>query len=151
MYARLIGELTGTTVSKRQRFQRLSIEWHAFLAFLLPSTVNTSFGPRKRVMPIDLTGNAKRIRWRGLRTVNAIIQLRAIYGEQAEFWGAQQVGIHAILRGESLVVIIMLIGGGKSLMFILPAAYNNAGLTIVVVPLLSLRQDLLRRCELARL
>lgn len=42
-------------------------------------------------------------------------------------------------------------GGGKSLMFILLAACDNAGLTIVVVPLLSLRQDLLRRCELAGL
>ena len=41
------------------------------------------------------------------------------------------------------MVIIILIGGGKSLMFILPAAYNNAGLTIIVVPLLSLRQYLL--------
>jgi superfamily II DNA helicase RecQ len=102
-------------------------------------------------MPMDLTGNAKRIRWRGLRTVNATTQLRAIYGEQAEFWGAQQVGIYTILRGESPVVIVMPTGGGKSLMFILPAACDNAGLTIVVVPLLSLRQDLLRRCELAGL
>jgi superfamily II DNA helicase RecQ len=151
VYARLIGELTGTTASKRQRFQRLSIEWHAFLAFLPPSTVNTSSRPRKHVMPMDLTGNAKRIRWRGLRTVNATTQLRAIYGEQAEFRGAQQVGIHTILRGESPVVIVMPTGGGKSLMFILPAACDNAGLTIVVVPLLSLRQDLLRRCELAGL
>ena len=50
----------------------------------------------------------------------------------------QQVGIYAILRGESLVVIIMLIGGGKSLIFILPATYNNTGLTIIVIPLLSL-------------
>jgi superfamily II DNA helicase RecQ len=37
------------------------------------------------------------------------------------------------------VVIIMLIGGSKSLIFILPATYNNAGLIIVVIPLLSLR------------
>jgi superfamily II DNA helicase RecQ len=37
------------------------------------------------------------------------------------------------------VVIIIPIGGGKSLIFILPAAYNNAGLTIIIIPLLSLR------------
>jgi superfamily II DNA helicase RecQ len=36
------------------------------------------------------------------------------------------------------VVIVMLIGGSKSLIFILPAAYNNAGLTIIIIPLLSL-------------
>jgi superfamily II DNA helicase RecQ len=36
------------------------------------------------------------------------------------------------------VVIIILIGGSKSLIFILPAAYDNIGLIIVVVPLLSL-------------
>jgi superfamily II DNA helicase RecQ len=45
----------------------------------------------------------------------------------------------------------MPIGGSKSLIFMLLAAYNNAGLTIVIIPLLLLRQDLLRRCELARL
>ena len=37
------------------------------------------------------------------------------------------------------MVIIMPIDGSKSLIFILPAAYNNIGLIIVVVPLLSLR------------
>ena len=36
------------------------------------------------------------------------------------------------------MVIIMPIGGGKSLMFILLAAYNNIGLIIVIIPLLSL-------------
>ena len=49
------------------------------------------------------------------------------------------------------MVIVMLIGGSKSLIFILLAAYNNAGLTIVVIPLFFLRQDLLRRCKLASL
>ena len=41
VYARLIGELTRTTASKRQRFQRLSVEWHAFLGFHPRSTGST--------------------------------------------------------------------------------------------------------------
>ena len=41
VYARLIGELAGTTASKRQQFQRLSVEWHAFLGFYLHSTRST--------------------------------------------------------------------------------------------------------------
>jgi hypothetical protein len=151
VYARLIGELAGTTASKRQRFQKSSTEWHAFLGFLPHSTASTSSKARKHVIPVDAAGNAKRTRWRGLRTVDATTQLKAMYGEQAEFRDVQQIGIHAILHGKSPVVIVMPIGGGKSLMFMLPAACDNAGLTVVVIPLLSLRQDLLRRCELARL
>ena len=151
VYARLIGELTGTTASKRQRFQRSSTEWHTFLGFLPPKTASTSPGARKHLTPIDPAGNAKRIRWRGLRAVDPAAQLKAMYGEQAKFRGVQQIAIHEILHGKSPVVLVMPTGGGKSLMFMLPAACDNPGLTVVVVPLLSLRQDLLRRCELAGL
>ena len=40
-------------------------------------------------------------------------------------------------------------GGGKSLLFMLPAASSNAGVTIVIVPLNSLRDDLMNRCKKA--
>jgi superfamily II DNA helicase RecQ len=43
-------------------------------------------------------------------------------------------------------VAIMPTGGGKSMLFILPAWAVPGGTTIVVVPLILLRQDMARRC-----
>lgn len=63
VYARLVGELAGTTASKRQRFQRSSVEWHAFLGFLPRSTTSTSSRARKHIIPVDATDNAKRIKY----------------------------------------------------------------------------------------
>ena len=47
--------------------------------------------------------------------------------------------------GDSPILAIMPTGSGKSLSFILPASYEFSGTTIVVVPLLALQQDVLRR------
>jgi superfamily II DNA helicase RecQ len=41
-------------------------------------------------------------------------------GKTAEFRGVQEEAIAAIVRGESPVVTVMLTGGRKSLLFILP-------------------------------
>jgi superfamily II DNA helicase RecQ len=53
----------------------------------------------------------------------------------------------AIQDGASPVVAIMPTGGGKSMLFMLPAYAAPGGCTIVVVPLLSLRADLMARCQ----
>ena len=45
---------------------------------------------------------------------------------------------------------IMATGGGKSLTFMLPAFCERemgGGMTVVVVPLIALRQDMMRKCE----
>ena len=43
------------------------------------------------------------------------------------------------------VVVILPTGAGKSLLFMLPCTLPNAGITILVMPLVALRGDLLRR------
>jgi superfamily II DNA helicase RecQ len=43
---------------------------------------------------------------------------------------------------------VMPTGGGKSMLFMLPA-WVSGGLTVVVVPLIALRQDLQKRCAVA--
>lgn len=52
----------------------------------------------------------------------------------------------AIMRQKSPVVVIMGTSGGKSLLFMLPALCST-GLTVVVVPLVSLRGDMKDRCD----
>ena len=54
--------------------------------------------------------------------------------------------MRAIQQGVSPVVVVMPTGGGKSILFMLPA-WVGGGLTVVVVPLIALRQDMVVRCE----
>ncbi|KAM7210419.1 P-loop containing nucleoside triphosphate hydrolase protein, partial [Rhypophila decipiens] len=53
----------------------------------------------------------------------------------------------AIVRGESRIVQVAGTGEGKSLSFMLPAFCSPDGVTVVVVPLVALREDLHRRCQ----
>jgi superfamily II DNA helicase RecQ len=43
------------------------------------------------------------------------------------------------------VIAILPTGAGKSVLFMLPCSFPSAGVTVLVVPLVSLRGDLLRR------
>lgn len=54
----------------------------------------------------------------------------------------QKAGLEAITNRVTRVMIIIRIGGGKSLFFIVLAASSREGVSIVVVPLISLREDL---------
>jgi superfamily II DNA helicase RecQ len=74
-------------------------------------------------------------------------QLKRIIGIEAEFRGVQREAIDAITAGESPVVAVMPTGGGKSLLFILPAFAEQGGTTVVVVLLIALRGDIKRRCQ----
>lgn len=51
------------------------------------------------------------------------------------------------MAGESPVVTVIRTGGEKSLLFILPAYYSRNGITVIIVPLIALRQDMKRRYE----
>jgi superfamily II DNA helicase RecQ len=68
--------------------------------------------------------------------------LQKIAGQGAEFRGLQQVGLEAITNRATRVMIIMRF-------FIVPAASSKEGVSIVVVPLTSLREDLRDRCSKA--
>ena len=50
------------------------------------------------------------------------------------------------MRQKSPVVVVMGMGAGKSMLFMLPASYST-GVTVVVVPLVSLRGNLMDRCD----
>ena len=89
-----------------------------------------------------------------MRTFNVNGALERIVGAGAQFRGIQEPVIKAIMRGESPIVSIMGTGAGKSLLFMLPAmcsaqdrGSSTAGMTIVVIPMISLRQDIQRRCQ----
>jgi superfamily II DNA helicase RecQ len=68
-------------------------------------------------------------------------------GKTAEFRGVQEEAMAAIVAGESPVVAVIAIGGGKSLLFMLLAWVEQGGTTVVVIPLIALRGDMMRRCK----
>lgn len=64
-----------------------------------------------------------------------------------QFWGVQDPAMQAIQQGESPVVAVMPTGGGKSMLFIVPAFAAPGGTTIIIVPLVALQADMMRRCQ----
>lgn len=144
IYARGIMELSGEVASKRYKFRASSQAWHQFLGFDSVSV----HGSTKRKVPFDQEMEQRQIsRWKRLRTVDLQSQLLAMMGSDVSFRGIQEPAIESILAGESPIVAIMGTGSGKSLLFMLPAWCDSSGTTVVVVPLISLRQDMQERCQ----
>ncbi|KAK1047302.1 hypothetical protein LTR74_017781 [Friedmanniomyces endolithicus] len=86
-----------------------------------------------------------------LRKVNLEAKLREMMGSMAELRGQQKQGLQAIMRREPRVLMVMKTGGGKSLMYMMPAHCSVEGVTVVVVPLRSLQEYQGRRCKQAGL
>jgi superfamily II DNA helicase RecQ len=72
--------------------------------------------------------------------------LERIVGPSAQFQGIQKAAIDAVMGSAPWVLGVMGTGGGKSMIFMVPAAWERAGTSIVVVPTVSLRQDMQREC-----
>ena len=76
--------------------------------------------------------------------------LRNVLGdEEATFRGEQQGDALVLVSdGRKDGLIVFPTGSGKSMMFLVPAAMNKTKICIVVVPLVALADDLMRRCTL---
>ncbi|OGE46603.1 hypothetical protein PENARI_c169G02057, partial [Penicillium arizonense] len=76
-------------------------------------------------------------------------EIQRIIGGNSELRlrGVQAPALEAIQRGQSPVVAVIPTGGGKSLLFMLPAWISPRGVTVVVVPLIALRGDMVHRCR----
>ena len=57
----------------------------------------------------------------------------------------QEQAIHTVIDGQIPLVVILPTGGGKSLLFIVPAYLDTIGVTIVVVPYRTLADNLVDR------
>jgi superfamily II DNA helicase RecQ len=147
IYARGIMEQAGAVADKRQQFRASSSDWHRFLGFEEGKEEEKASKKRKRA-PFECEADEARIdRWGRLRKMDTTTQLQRMMGKTAEFRGVQKEAMAAIVAGESPVVAVMPTGGGKSLLFMLPAWAEQGGTTVVVVPLIALRGDMMRRCQ----
>ncbi|GKU10137.1 unnamed protein product, partial [Fusarium langsethiae] len=152
VYGRLITEVCFETNERRVNFRFISEEWHRLLGF--PSAINgfrdVLIPGRKRKTPslhYEAMRNLQLRRWKTLRRINIDQELGRLYGDHVRFRGKQREAVDAIMMNKSPVVVIMGTGSGKSLCFMLPAASCPGGLTVVIVPLVSLQGDLMDRCQ----
>ncbi|KAH6613178.1 P-loop containing nucleoside triphosphate hydrolase protein, partial [Boeremia exigua] len=83
-----------------------------------------------------------------MRRVDVQTALERLQGKGSTFRSVQQPAIEAIMKQKSPVVVIMGTGGGKSATFMLPASCST-GVTIVVVPVVALKQNMMDRCKAA--
>jgi superfamily II DNA helicase RecQ len=86
-------------------------------------------------------------RYRQIRDVDIDVELVRFYGNaDAGFRGIQEAALRAIIHGdEAFILAIIPTGGGKSLLFMLPVAVSRDRVTIVIVPIVALRQDMYKR------
>lgn len=78
----------------------------------------------------------------------AIATLRKLYGENGSFRSQyQERAILQMISGISQQLTVLRTGGGKSLLHVLPFQLPGAGTTVVILPLVSLRQDMVYRCH----
>ncbi len=72
---------------------------------------------------------------------------RQLYGDEALQWKSamQERAMVTVMSGSEQVVVVLGTGAGKSMLFMLPCVLPDAGVTILILPLVSLRGDLLRR------
>ena len=73
--------------------------------------------------------------------------MQQIIGKAAKFCGVQKEAINAIVTSKSYVVAVMLIGAGKSMLFMLLAWAEQGSITVVVVLLIALQGDIMRQCR----
>jgi hypothetical protein len=73
--------------------------------------------------------------------------LKKLYGNKEAGWKSreQEKALITIMSWTEQVVAILPTGAGKSLLFMLPCTLPDAGVTILIVPLVSLHGDMLRR------
>jgi superfamily II DNA helicase RecQ len=68
--------------------------------------------------------------------------------EEVRFRSAEQEqAMHAVLDGQTPLVVVLPTGGGKSLLFTVPAYLDDTGVTVVVVPYRALIEDLVTRIQ----
>jgi len=150
VYARDMQQGPFSTAPMREKYRYISRRWHRFLGFMLREFVG-SIARRVQSEAYDEGRYQARLRrYMQLQHTDIEGQLgRMICNEDAKFRGNQEATIRAIIRGESPILQIMGTGGGKSVSFMLPAYCSPDGVTIVIVPLVALRQDLHERCKRA--
>ncbi|KAK0973037.1 hypothetical protein LTR54_017430 [Friedmanniomyces endolithicus] len=149
IYARDVMELVGSSADRRQRFRKVSEDWHRFLGFESTAVRDEKQGPFKRkCCGFEEDAEEEQVRRRArLRRMDAQAELSWMMRKAMTMRSVQGEAMQAIQRGDSHIVTVMPTGAGKSVLFMLPAFVEPRGVNIVVVPLKGIRSDMIHRCQ----
>lgn len=147
----------GMTDSLLAAYRKVSQQWHHFVVQM--PTDNIALTNHKRLTSVDsstFSSTASKrhqlasrlVVRKQLWTWSAIhIVLQRIFGPDAQPRSLdQRNGLLLIARSHPETIVVMPTGGGKSLLFVIPSLLPRAQVTVVVTPLVALKQDLQRRC-----
>lgn len=152
-YARSNQEAFGVVHTRREAYRRISQAWHELLAFpsaLAPGQITKERGYGDQAAWVQQAEEGQMQRWLRVRSMDLDRQLEKVAGAGAKFRSVQRPALEAIVRRVSPVVVVMGTGAGKSMLFMLPATCKGEvmdGITVLVVPTISLRKDMARRCQ----
>jgi hypothetical protein len=154
-YGVTIDVLKRLTADSLEVFRQVSHRWHKFLPLTEePSSTpslkrKTAVGARElpppkrpKMLPLgkpDLDTGRDQLILKALRAV--------LRDDHAQFQTPQQEeAVRLAAAKESPLVAILPTGGGKSLIFMVPAMLSGSGVTIVVAPYAELKKQLVTRC-----
>lgn len=151
----------GLTDAGLQEYLIASQMWHQLCQPRLPSSTgvighrrhaSTSLNPPliKRVV-ITQQPQRHRRRWTLLEAERALNQVYPMEAAPRFRSDNQKSMIDNIVNGVSEIIAVLATGEGKSLAFLLPSCLHRAATTVVIIPLIALRQDMTRRCRIAGL
>jgi hypothetical protein len=136
-------------------FRALSTAWHRFLGVDGQADKPVALSNKnKRPMRESMSGLAvlpkeKAVRVQDPRSEAVHKALQQVLGKQdVGFRSAEQEqALYAVLDKQTPLVVVLPTGGGKSLLFTLPAIVEKTGVTVVVVPYRALIEDLVSRIQ----
>ena len=163
-YAVNMAVAKGSNDSDYHRARIISREWHEWAKMDLQDLNQLDKGkgkghgrepslglgqpPSKRlVLRSIVQGKSKvRVEWKPEQLVQV---LRDLLGIQEANWNGicQKTAAVDICNKKSEVVVIMPTGSGKSLLYLIPCMLPGAQTTVLIIPLVALQQDTIRRCQ----
>lgn len=150
VYAREMQELPGSMASRRQQFRTASVDWHRFLGFNSSIKDEVQRGIKRKGDPFQIHSKRSRIeREQRVRHMDIAGEMKWMMKQDVSLRSAQGEALAAIQKGDGKIVVVMPTGAGKSILFMLPAAVGAGGVTVVVVPFVTLRHDMRARSEKA--
>ena len=156
------------SVRSIEAFRPLSAMWHRFLGLdgkqaapqeTWTGNIDVIRRARKRGRSgVDSDGNNgdKDGQGREAALLHRGKKEKAVYKAMQQVLGQQDVGfrsaeqelaLHAVIDGQTPLVVVLPTGGGKSLLFSVPACMDDAGVTVVVVPYRALIEDVVDRMQ----
>ena len=136
-------------------FRALSTAWHRFLGVdrqadepVAPSSRNKR-QMRESVSRLVVLPREKAVRVQDPRREVVHKALQQVLGKQDVGFRSveQEQALYAVLDNQTPLVVVLPTGGGKSLLFTLPAIVEKTGVTVVVVPYRALIEDLVSRIQ----